>query len=111
MLIFQSCHGKRLMLPSLYCSPFSYLGWRISLPHGVHAARKAVISSLTLSLCMNRQIWSELTTCCFVVSVLMHIRYLKDLITFSHDKVGTIGNLSRIDPSLLGVKDANSFNR
>lgn len=38
-------------------------------------------------------------------------RYIKDLITFSHDKVGTIGNLSRIDPSLLGVKDANYFNK
>ena len=34
-----------------------------------------------------------------------------NLITFTHDKVGTIGNLSRIDPSLLGVKDANHFNK
>ena len=33
------------------------------------------------------------------------------LITFSHDKVGTIGNLSRIDPSLLAVKDVNSYNK
>ena len=38
-------------------------------------------------------------------------RYIKDLITFSHDKVGTIGNLSHIDPSLLGVKYANYFNK
>lgn len=38
-------------------------------------------------------------------------RYIKALITFSHDKVGTIGNLSRIDPSFLSVKDANSYNK
>lgn len=37
--------------------------------------------------------------------------YLKQLVAFSHDKAGNIGNLSRIDPSLLGVKDANSFTR
>jgi hypothetical protein len=30
---------------------------------------------------------------------------LKRLITFSHDKTGNIGNLSRMDPALLGVKD------
>jgi hypothetical protein len=34
---------------------------------------------------------------------------LKQLITFSHDKASNIGNLSRIDPSLLGVKDANTY--
>lgn len=39
----------------------------------------------------------------------MDHRYLKRLITFSHDKVGNIANLSRIHPSLLGIKDANSF--
>ena len=38
-------------------------------------------------------------------------RYLKRLIAFSHDKAGNIGNLSRIDPSLLGVKDANSYTK
>jgi hypothetical protein len=38
-------------------------------------------------------------------------RYLKQLVAFSHDKAGNIGNLSRIDPSLLGVKDANSFTK
>jgi hypothetical protein len=38
-------------------------------------------------------------------------RYLKKLIAFSHDKVGNIANLSRIHPSLLGVKDANSFTK
>jgi hypothetical protein len=38
-------------------------------------------------------------------------RYLKKLITFSHDKVGNIANLSRIDPSLLGVKDASSYTK
>ena len=27
---------------------------------------------------------------------------------FIHDKVGNIANLSRIDPTLLGVKDVNS---
>lgn len=36
-------------------------------------------------------------------------RYLKRLITFSHDRRGNIANLSRIDPALLGVKDTNSF--
>ena len=30
---------------------------------------------------------------------------MKQLITFSHDKTGNIGNLSCIDPALLGVKD------
>ena len=38
-------------------------------------------------------------------------RYLKQLIAFSHDKAGNIGNLSRIDPSLLGIKDANSYTK
>jgi hypothetical protein len=38
-------------------------------------------------------------------------RYLKHLVAFSHDKAGNIANLSRIDPSLLGVKDANSFTK
>jgi hypothetical protein len=33
------------------------------------------------------------------------------LLSFSHDKPGNIGNLSRIDPSLLGVKDTNSFTK
>jgi hypothetical protein len=36
---------------------------------------------------------------------------LKRLIAFSHDKAGNIANLSRIDPALLGVKDANSFSK
>jgi len=34
---------------------------------------------------------------------------LKQLISFSHDKAGNIANLSRVDPTLLGVKDTNSF--
>lgn len=34
---------------------------------------------------------------------------MKQLVAFSHDKAANVGNLSRIDPSLLGVKDANSF--
>lgn len=34
---------------------------------------------------------------------------MKQLIAFSHDKAGNMANLSRIDPALLGVKDANSF--
>jgi hypothetical protein len=38
-------------------------------------------------------------------------RYLKRLIAFSHDKAGNIGNLSRIDPTLLGVKDGNSYTK
>lgn len=37
--------------------------------------------------------------------------YLKALIAFNYDKTGNIGNLSRINPSLLGVKDANSFTK
>lgn len=41
----------------------------------------------------------------------MWCRYLKRLIAFSHDKTGNIANLSRIDPTLLGVKDANSFSK
>jgi hypothetical protein len=36
---------------------------------------------------------------------------LKRLIAFSYDKAGNIGNLSRIDPALLGVKDANSYTK
>jgi hypothetical protein len=36
---------------------------------------------------------------------------LKELIAFSYDKVGNIANLSRIDPSLLGVKDTGSFTK
>ena len=36
---------------------------------------------------------------------------MKQLIAFSHDKAGNIANLSRIDPTLLGVKDANSFTK
>jgi hypothetical protein len=36
---------------------------------------------------------------------------LKRLIAFSHDKAGNIGNLSRIDPTLLGVKDGNSYTK
>jgi hypothetical protein len=36
---------------------------------------------------------------------------LKQLVAFSYDKAGNIGNLSRIDPSLLGVKDVNSFTK
>jgi hypothetical protein len=36
---------------------------------------------------------------------------LKQLVAFSYDKAGNIANLSRIDPSLLGVKDANSFTK
>ena len=35
-------------------------------------------------------------------------RYLKKLVTFSHQRDGNITNLSRIDPSLLGVKDSPS---
>jgi len=38
-------------------------------------------------------------------------RYLKRLIAFSHDKTGNIANLSRIDPALLGVKDASSYTK
>jgi hypothetical protein len=32
---------------------------------------------------------------------------LKKLVAFAHDISGNVGNLSRIDPSLLGVKDRN----
>ena len=41
----------------------------------------------------------------------MEYRYLKTLVSFSHNKAANIGNLSRIDPSLLGVKDASSFTK
>lgn len=41
----------------------------------------------------------------------MEHRYLKQLIAFSYNKAGNIGNLSRIDPSLLGVKDTGSFTK
>ena len=41
----------------------------------------------------------------------MERRYLKRLIAFSHDKTGNIANLSRIDPALLGVKDASSYTK
>lgn len=36
-------------------------------------------------------------------------RYLTSLLTFSYDKVGVIGNLSRLDPVMLGIKDV--FNK
>jgi hypothetical protein len=36
---------------------------------------------------------------------------LKKLVAFSHDKAGNVGNLSRIDPSLLGVKDISSYTK
>jgi hypothetical protein len=38
-------------------------------------------------------------------------RYLKQLVAFSYDKTGNIANLSRIDPVLLGVKDASSYTK
>lgn len=38
-------------------------------------------------------------------------RYLKKLVSFTHDRAGNIGNLSRIDPSLLGVKDSSAYIR
>jgi hypothetical protein len=41
----------------------------------------------------------------------LEYRYFKQLISFSHDKAGNIANLSRIDPALLGVKDANTFSK
>jgi hypothetical protein len=39
----------------------------------------------------------------------LEFRYIKNLLTFDYDKKGNIANLSRIDPSLLGVKDAIGF--
>ena len=36
---------------------------------------------------------------------------MKKLIAFSHDRAGNVANLSRIDPTLLGVKDANTFTK
>lgn len=36
---------------------------------------------------------------------------MKRLITFSYDKHGNIANLSRIDPTLLGVKDLSSYTK
>ena len=39
----------------------------------------------------------------------LECRYLKQLVSFSHDKAGNIANLSRVDPTLLGIKDINSF--
>ena len=36
---------------------------------------------------------------------------MKQLVAFSHEKAGNIANLSRIDPSLLGVKDANLYTK
>ena len=36
---------------------------------------------------------------------------MKQLVAFSYDKVGNIANLSHINPSLLGVKDPNSFTK
>jgi len=38
-------------------------------------------------------------------------RYLKALVCFDHDKTGNIANLSRVDPALLGIKDANSYTK
>jgi hypothetical protein len=36
---------------------------------------------------------------------------LKHLVAFDYNKAGNVGNLSRIDPYLLGIKDANSFTK
>ena len=36
---------------------------------------------------------------------------MKQLLAFSHNKAGNIANPSRIDPTLLGVKDSNSFTK
>jgi hypothetical protein len=36
---------------------------------------------------------------------------LKRLVAFSYDRAGNIANLSRVDPSLLGVKDANVYTK
>ena len=41
----------------------------------------------------------------------MEHRYLKKIITFTYDKPGNVANLSRIDPSLLGVKDADGYTK
>ena len=38
-------------------------------------------------------------------------RFLKRLVAFDCDRKGNIGNISCIDPSLLGVKDANTFTK
>ena len=38
-------------------------------------------------------------------------RYLTRLIAFDYDKAGNLGNLSRIDPSLLSIKDANTYTK
>ena len=43
--------------------------------------------------------------------IYMEHRYLKELVTFTYDKAGNIGNLSRMDPSLLGVKDTNTYTK
>jgi hypothetical protein len=50
-------------------------------------------------------VWFDIWYNCF------ELRYLKQLISFEHDKAGNLANLSRIDPVLLGVKDANSFTK
>ena len=33
------------------------------------------------------------------------------MVCFNYDKTGNIANLSRVDPALLGVKDANSYTK
>jgi hypothetical protein len=38
-------------------------------------------------------------------------RYIKKLVSFDYGKAGNVANLSRIDPSLLGVKDADSYTK
>ena len=63
-------------------------------------------------LTMNPQILSKSDVVWeLMIDITIWCRYLKRLVTFSHDKAGNVANLSRIDPSLLGVKDASSFTK
>ena len=41
----------------------------------------------------------------------MEYSYIKRLVTFDYDRAGNVGNLSRIDPSLLGVKDFDGYTK
>lgn len=62
---------------------------------------------------MTPQMWSESNVLCdlMIRIIVWECRYLKSLLVFSHDKAGNVGNLSRIDPSILGVKDAGSYTK
>ena len=105
---YSTSHGIAL------CFFFSYsfwLGWQTMHPLGDPVPPMVVFSFPRSCPTTKTRMWSKSISFLRFIHLYNYFkcRYLKRLIAFSHDKKGNIGNLSRIDPSLLGVKDANSF--